>query len=459
VEWKPKAYQREALDWLIQKLILSPESGAALLLDPGLGKTSITLAFFQTLKAMGLAKKMLIVAPLRVCHSVWPGELEKWDQFRGLKAVFVNKPYKLESPADIYLVNPESLHKVTQWIADKRKNPFEMLVVDESSRFKSWGAVCSKLLRSIIKTFRYRLALTGTPAPNSLEDLFSQIYLVDLGKSLGQTITPFREKYFYRGGYGGYEWLPLDTSQAQIEARIAPVCLRLAAKDHLDLPELVVSDIWVDLPKDTRKIYAQLEKELFAELTSNLQIVALNAGAKYQKCKQIANGGFYHEGKAVHLHSEKIEALEELVGELQGKPLLVAFQYKHDLERIQKVWPRIPFIDGTVSGKTSALTIDAWNAGLIQILAVQPQALSHGVNMQSGPGRDIAWLGLSDSLETWIQFNARIYRQGVTGQVRIHRILAAKTVDLVGLDNLEQKDETQANLLEALNRYREKLLT
>lgn len=453
MRYQPHNYQYSALAWLIQRSIFE-QQGAAMFLDPGLGKTSITLAWLRLLKLLGLSQKTLIVAPLRVVHSVWPGETAKWDQFNELRCVIIDKPSKLDQDADIYLINPESIGRVVDHIKLTRHCPFRTLVIDESSRFKNWGAKCTKLLKSIVKLFRYRLILTGTPSPNSLEDLFSQVFIADLGKSLGTAITHYREKYFYRGGYGGYQWIPYDTSLVEVERLISSCCLRLSAKDHLDLPELLINDIWVDLPDNIRKVYRKLEREMFFELDKT-SVVAMSAGSKYLLCKQLAGGGIYDADKEpLHVHSAKIDALKDLVSELQGKPVLVAFQFRHDLMRIEKAFGPVPHIDGSVSGSKTNQLIQDWNAGHLPLLAVQPMALSHGINMQAGPGRDIAWLGLSDSLETWLQLNARIYRQGVAGQVRIHRILAKRTVDVACRDRIERKDLNQNSLLDALNRYR-----
>lgn len=448
-----------ALQWLIQRTLLDGEAGGAYFLDPGLGKTSTTLAWLRLLKLLGISQKTLVVAPLRVCYSVWPQECRKWSQFAGLKTSIVHgsatkRMAAISTDADIYLINPEGLVWLEQYY-NKRELPFETLVVDESSKFKSWSANRTKALRKLLPRFDYRLILTGTPSPNSLEDLFAQVFIVDLGQSLGSGISKFRNRYFYRGGYGGYKYQPNQGAQAAIEQKISHLCLRLAAEDHLDLPELLVNDVWVDLPNKVQKEYKRLEREMFLELENDKELIASNAGAKYNACKQMAGGGVYDEDKqAVHIHSAKIDAVVDIVDELQGKPVLIAFQYRHDLERLRRAFPKIHNIDGSTSGKETELLVEKWNRGELSHLAVQPQALSHGINMQAGPGRDIIWLGLTDNLETYLQLNARIHRQGVTGGVRVHRILARRTVDEAVKDRIELKDRGQQALLESLNRYR-----
>lgn len=463
VPFKPHAYQMHALEWLIERLIVNPSEGAeggALFLDPGLGKTSITLSLIRLMKQLGICRKFLVVAPLRVIYSVWPAEGQKWEQFKDLTFSLVHgsqtqRILALEKQADVYLINPEGIPWLEQFFA-KKPLPFKMLVVDESSKFKSWSSKRTKSLRKMVKDFKYRVILTGTPSPNTVEDLFAQIFIVDQGESLGKSITQFRERYFYRGGYGGYTWTPSEGAQNVIEKQIQPVCLRLAAKDHLDLPDLVINDIWVDLPTAIQKKYKKLEREMFLLLDSQKELTATNAGAKYLLCKQLANGGIYDEQKEmIHVHGAKLEVVEDLVEELQGKPVLIAFQFRHDLTRLQKVFPGIPSIDGSTKPKDADRLIGQWNAGALQMLAVQPQSLSHGINMQAGPGRDIVWLGLTDSLEAYLQLNARIHRQGVEGMVRVHRINAANTVDVAIVDRLDSKERSQTALLDALGRYRD----
>ncbi len=456
MKYNPHDYQQFALDWML-KLAFANQAGVGLLLDPGLGKTAITLAWIRVMKALGLIDKVLIIAPLRVVYSVWPAEVSKWDEFSNFRVSIVHgspagRKKALQKDADIYLINPEGL----VWLLShlKGKIPFDALVVDESSKFKAWSAKRTKALRKVVPEFTYRIILTGTPSPNSLEDLFAQIYVLDAGEALGTAVSHFRSRYFYRGGYGGYKWIPMETSQSVVEKKIEHLCLRLAAEDHLDLPDKLINDVMVDLPALVRDRYKKLERELFMELDTGKAVAVSNAGVKYLACRQVANGGLYNSGKAEHIHNTKVDVVLDLVDELQGKPALIAFQFRHDLDRLNQIFPKLPVIDGRCPAKRSDELIRQWNAGELRVLAVQPQSLSHGVNMQAGPGRDIIWLGLTDNLETYLQLNARIYRQGVTGQVRIHRILARATVDVPIRQALENKDSNQQALLNALKQYR-----
>ena len=466
MRFSPHQYQTEALEWLIRRTVVETDgdSGAALFLDPGLGKTSITLSWLRLLSEMKLQKAALVVAPLRVIYSVWPQEVQKWDQFQRLQTVLIHgSPTKrlaaLSTPAEIYLINPEGI----SWLLNATKEkelPFDTLIIDESSKFKSWSSARTKALRKMLPRFERRLILTGTPSPNGIEDLFAQVFITDRGSSLGTSITQYRNRYFYRGGYGGYTWTPHQGAEEKIYTKIGDLCLRMSAETYLDLPDLVENDVWIDLPPKAQKQYKQMEKEFFLALEQDHgELTPVNAGARYNACKQLANGGVYdsEDKSLIHqIHSAKIEATREIVDELQGKPVLIAFQYRHDLERLQEAWPALESIDGTTSGTKAERLIQKWNEGDLPLLAVQPQSLSHGINMQSGPGRDVVWIGLNDSLEVYLQLNARLHRQGVTGQVRIHRILARETVDEAVRDRIESKDQNQKALLKALETYREK---
>jgi len=459
MQYRPHDYQQFTLDWML-KSAFNDQAGVGLFLDPGLGKTSITLSWVRTMKALGFIDKVLVIAPLRVIYSVWPAEVQKWDEFRNLRVSIVHgSPAKrkkaLQQEADLYLINPEGV----TWLFNHLNGslPFQALVIDESSKFKAWSAKRTKALRKVIPDFDYRIILTGTPSPNSLEDLFAQIYMLDSGAALGTAISHFRSRYFYRGGYGGYKWIPVATSQAVVEKKIEHLCLRLAAEDHLDLPDKLINDVVVELPVLVRDRYKKLERELFMELDNGEGVAVSNAGVKYLACRQVANGGLYNEGKAEHVHNAKADVVLDLVDELQGKPALIAFQFRHDLDRLNQIFPGLPVIDGRCPSKRSNELIRKWNAGELRVLAVQPQSLSHGVNMQSGPGRDVIWMGLTDNLETYLQLNARIHRQGVTGEVRIHRVLARGTVDMPIRQALESKDFNQQALLDSLKQYRDGL--
>ena len=446
MKFNPHPYQQRGIKFLLA----NPRAG--LFFDPGLGKTATTLAAINGLKRAGFVNKVLVVAPLRVIYSVWPAQVALWQQFSGLSVSIVHgnqsaRTEALRAPADIYLINPEGL----QWLSEQKTPDWQMLVVDESTKFKSASAKCFKALKTLLPQFERRVILTGTPSPNGLEDLWAQIYILDEGERLGKRITHYRERFFYRGGYRNYEWIANRNSQSEIEQRIADIVLRLDAADYLQMPELIVNDIELDLPADVRKAYRLLERELlFAIRDTEKQTTS--AGAKYLLCRQVANGGIYDEHNvAHHVHSAKLEALESIYEELQGKPLLVVYQFNHDLQRL-RAWQRAPAICGETSPADANKIIAAWNAGTLPLLYVQPQAMSHGLNMQ-GAGNDIVWFGLTDNLETYLQTNARIYRQGVKNNVRVHRLICKGTVDTLMRRRIDNKEESQQSLLDSLRDY------
>ena len=446
MKFNPHPYQQRGVKFLLAN------KRAGLFFDPGLGKTATTLAAINGLKRAGMVDKVLIVAPLRVVYSVWPAQVALWQQFRNLRVSIIHgnqsaRREALRAPADIYLVNPEGL----QWLSEQETPDWQMLVVDESTKFKSASAKCFKSLKTMLPQFDRRVILTGTPSPNGLEDLWSQIYLLDEGERLGKRITHYRERFFYRGGFRGYEWVAHRTSQKEIEQRIADIVLRLDASDYLQMPELIVNDVEIDLPGNVLTAYRQLEKELLFAL-EDAEKQTTNAGAKYLLCRQVANGGIYDEDRvAQHIHTAKLDALESIYEELQSKPLLVVYQFNHDLQRL-RAWQRAPAICGETSPAEADKIIRDWNAGTLPLLYVQPQAMSHGLNMQ-GAGNDIVWFGLTDNLETYLQTNARIYRQGVKNNVRVHRLLCKRTVDMLMRKRIDNKEESQKSLLDSLRDY------
>ena len=437
---------------------------SGLFLDPGLGKTSITLLAIQVLKLLGRFDRALVIAPLRVVYQVWPGEVTLWEQFGDLRVSVVHGPLQkrleaLKQEADLYLINPEGVEWLYDlWSSDRTKIPkgLSTLIVDESTRFKTHAAICWRALKALLPIFRRRHILTGTPCANNLEALYTQIYILDEGKRLGKNITAFRSRWFYRGGYENREWLPFPGSKTEIEAAIADLVLRVDGGDFIDLPELLVNDVELSLPAPVLKAYKKLERELFFELDS-IESTAFSASAKYNLCRQVANGGIYTDGElngsAVRssetIHSGKIDALDSIFEELSGKPLLVAYQFKHDLKRLLE-WKKAPAISGGQTPKTTEGILSKWNRGESSLLFAQCQTISHGLNMQAG-GSDLAWFGLPDDLEIYLQTNKRLHRSGSTAkQVRIHRLIARSTVDVLIRKRLDAKDAAQTSFLDSL---------
>lgn len=450
--WKPHGYQKKAVKFALQNAC------AGLFLDPGLGKTSITLAVIKVLKKEKLINKVLIIAPLRVCYLVWTKEIDKWKDFQGITIQLLHgkdKERNLKKDADIYIINPEGL----PWLFknDLRKLGFDMLVIDESSKFKSASTQRFKLLKPMLRYFKRRYILTGTPAPNGMMDLFSQIYILDEGAALGRFITHYRSTYFYPSGFGGYEWKLQENAHQRIQERIKPMILRLEAKDYLDLPALIESPVYVDLPNAARDVYKQMEDEMIAALNKG-DIVAANAAVASMKCRQIANGGVYDElHNAHHIHMEKAEAVKDLVEELQGTPALIAYDYDHDLQRLLKVLGKDTPNISTASPKAAAKIEEAWNAGELPVLLGHPASVGHGLNLQ-GSGNHVIWHSLTWNFEHYDQFNKRVWRQGnKNSHVYVHHIIAENTVDEAVLMALKYKDHTQSSLLNGLKAYMKKI--
>lgn len=450
VAWKPLAHQKKAVTFLLK------QNAAGLFLDPGLGKTSIVLKAIQMVKKAGMPARTLIIAPLRVCYMVWPKEQQKWSDFHDLKIVLLHgkdKQRNLETEADIYVINPEGLPWLMQ---DNRFRTLDadILVVDESSKFKRTSTQRFKLIRPVLPRFARRWILTGSPAPNGLMDLFGQVYILDLGRSLGQFITHFRRCYFVPTGYGGFDWKLQAGAQRRIEAQIKPLVLRMEAEDYIALPAEIVDDIFIELPGGARETYQQMEKDFITAIKTG-KVMASNAAVASGKCCQIANGGIYDEmGNATDLHEAKVDAVEEIVEELQGVPCLVGYEFGHDLKRLLKRFgPKTPYLGGGVSPKR-ALEIEAeWNAGNIPVLFGQPASMGHGLNFQES-GNHIIWHSLPWNFELYDQFIRRIRRQGSKhAKVFNHRLIAADTIDEAKIISLGSKHGTQKSLMDALKGY------
>lgn len=463
--WAPRKYQKQATQWLVNR----PE--AALFLDPGLGKTSVTLSAFQALQRAGVAKRALVVAPLRVCYLVWTheagGELGKWENFQGLTVTLLHgakKGERLQADTDLYVINFEGLPWLCQEgrLTKLVKRGVELLVVDELSKFKHPRTDRFKALKPHLGRFKRRWGLTGSPASNGLLDLFGQVYVLDQGRRLGRYITHFRHQYFVPTGFKGYNWQPQENAEDRIYAQLADLALPMRAVDHLDLPKLVEQDLWVNLPKKAKQTYDRLEQDLIAQLAEGT-VTAANAAVASGKCRQVASGGVYLDEEGLpsperlvkHLHDAKTQAVQELVGELQGFPLLVAYEFHHDLERLRKALGKdAPAIGGRVSMKETTRLVKAWNNGELPVLLAHPAAMGHGLNLQAS-GHHICWYSLTWDLELYDQLVRRIWRQGQKAKrVTVHRILARDTLDEVVAAALKGKRRTQGALFKALQELR-----
>jgi YD repeat-containing protein len=472
--WLPSAYMRKAVKFLLE------HAAAALFLDPGLRKTSITLAALSFLLKKGLISKVLIVAPLRVCYSVWPEERDKWKDFNHLKMVVLHgkdKDQLLKSDADIFVINPEGL----DWLLDVQKERlpsgkikvfvdlkrwkklgFDTLVIDELSKFKHTTSSRFKSMKLVIHTFGRRWGLTGSPVSNGLLNLFGQCFMLDQGRTLGPYISHYRAKYFVPA-YDGFNWTLREGADEEIYERVRPLALRMAAEDYIDMPKLIENNIKVQLPTDVMKVYLELENDLFSKIEKNTVRAATSAAAS-MKCRQVANGGIYldqevralvklpkSEREWLDLHYLKTDAVEELVEELQGSPLLVAYDFNHDLARLQERFGKdVPNIGSGVSPKKSKVIEDAWNRGELPLLLAHPQSAGHGLNLQES-GFHVAWHSMTYDWDLYDQLIRRLRRSGQKSKrIYVHNIMASGTVDEDILMSLKSKDRGQQAFFNAL---------
>lgn len=449
MNFQPHPYQSVA----IKQILAHTHYG--LLLDMGLGKTVSTLMAIESLIYDRLeVKKVLLIAPKKVAESTWSQEASKWVQTRNLRISQVlgsakDREQALQADADIYVMNRENVI----WLCDKYKGkplPFDMLVIDESSSFKNPQAKRFKALKR--HTFDRVVLLTGTPAPNTLMDLWPQIYLLDKGERLGRTITEYRRRYFRpdkTNGHMVFSYALNPGADSQIYGRITDICMSLKAKDYLTLPDRIDNVIEVVMSDSEKEKYKTMEKEHVLGLGQENEISALNAASVANKLLQMANGYVYDdEGNLVHIHDQKIDRLKELVDVNEGKPMLVFYNYKHDLAAIKEAFPKATEL-------TDDNDVADWNEGKIQMLLAHPASAGYGLNLQAG-GHIIVWYGLTWSLEQYQQANARLHRQGQTEPVIVHHLVTKGTMDEQVMRSLSRKEESQDALLEAI-KYRRDL--
>jgi len=452
--WQPHEYQKKAVRFLVDN------GSGQLWLDPGLGKTSITLQAIKTLQAFGSIRKTLIIAPLRPAYAVWPIEIKKWDNFSRLTISVLHGPNKdkyLDDKSDIHVINFEGLQWLAKTLAGK-PFPYDMLVVDEISYLRNTRTERFKSLTPFLDKFKRRFGLTGSPAPNSLMDIFGPQLVIDRGATFGRFITHFRTNYFYQTGYGGYTWALKSGSDTKIYDALADKVLRMKAEDYLDMPDLLLNKVYVELPKAAKKLYKELEDKLLVEIEDG-QVTASTAAVAVGKCQQMANGAIYIDGsnKEVKvIHDEKLDAVDELVQGLNGKPCLIGYHYNHDLQRLQKMFPDAPFLGSGVTGSKMNDIIDKWNQGLIPVMLAHPQSAGHGLNLQ-GAGHAVIWFSNTWSLEIYEQFVRRLWRQGQKNNIVIHQIIAKDTIDEAIVKAISSKDKTQQALMDAVRDYSKKV--
>lgn len=444
MKFEAKYYQQYCID----KIIEQPELG--LLLDMGMGKTAITLTAVERLVYDYFSvRKVLVIAPLKPAIETWPTEVEKWDHLKHITTSLVlgdkeSRLKALEKDAELYIVNRENV----QWLVNhyKKKWPFDMVVIDELSSFKSSKAQRFKALKKVRPYIKRIVGLTGTPSPNGLLDLWPQMYLLDSGKALGKTITNYREKWFVpdkRNATTIFSWKPKKGAEEEIYQKLEPLCISMKTADYLQLPERLDVRHEIETSKATMDLYKKLERDMILPYEDG-DIDAGSAAILVNKLLQVAGGAAYDEnGNARLLHNEKLDALDALLGEANGQPVLLFYSYKHERDRIIERHPE------AVDVKEDA-AVKEWNAGNIPLLLAHPASAGHGLNLQFG-GHIVIWYGLPCSLELYQQANKRVHRMGQKETVLIHHLLMKNTADMWVLDQvLTEKDKRQNALLEAL---------
>lgn len=434
-------YQRKGIEFILKN------RRCGLFLSMGLGKTTTTLTAVSDLRDGFAVSKTLVIAPLRVANSVWLQETRIWDHLKHLEVSICtgserNRISALSREADIYVINRENVAWLVQTYGNKW--PFDCVVIDEASSFKSSSSQRFKALKKVLPYTEYMILLTGTPSPNGLLDIWSQIYLIDFGERLGRTMTAYKQRFF-ESDYMGYKFFPREGAAEKIHDLIKPIAMSMKAEDYLELPDRIDLVEKVELPPATLKEYREFEKHLLAELPEGEEIEAVSAAVLANKLLQWCNGALYTDDKGnwAEVHKVKVEALADLIEQNEGENILVAYNYKTDLERLQKAFPQGRALD------KNPQTVIEWNNGEIPLLFAHPASAGHGLNLQRG-GSMIVWFGLNWSLELYQQFNARLHRQGQDKPVRIIHIVAEGCIDERVMAVLADKDAQQSKLLNAL---------
>lgn len=480
-KWVPRHYMKKGVKWLLE------HSCAGLLFKPGLGKTAVTLAAISYLLKRGIISKVLIIAPKRVCQTVWPEEVKKWKDFCHLRVEVLHgkdRHEALNREADIYCINPEGLMWLLQAevnvspITNKKSatlSPtkfkrlgFDTLVIDELSKFKHLDSLRSKMVKQILGLFGRRWGLTGSPAANGLMDLFGETYMLDMGASLGPYVTHFRREYFEV--VGPYEFVPKLDAEERIYEKLSKLMLHVP-ETEIDLPRLVENDILIDLDDESQRVYDQMEAAYLTAI-ENRVITAANAAAASGKCRQVCSGGIYLDPEVItdlklvngmklkpakkewmNLHNLKVEALEDLVSEMQHRPLLVAYDFKHDLDRLRKTFKpskRVVYVCDYPDREFPNIA-RAWNQGSIEVMFAHPQSVGHGLNLQESQG-DVCWHTMTWDQDVTDQFNRRVRRQGNKAKTTtVHRIIARGTIEeILMVPAIAAKDFNQNKLFNAL---------
>ena len=443
MNYQPHEYQQYATDFIIKN------PTAAVFLEMGLGKSVIALtAILELCLERFEISRVLVIAPLRVARDTWPAEIQKWDHLKDLTySVAVGTANErraaLRQKTFVHIINRENV----QWLIEDSGIPwqYDMVVIDELSSFKSHQSKRFKSLMKVRPGVRRMVGLTGTPSSNGLMDLWSEFRVLDMGKRLGRFITHYREQFFEPDRHNGmqvFSYRPRAGAEREIYRRIGDITISMRSADYLKMPECVMNTVPVKLDSTEYEVYEEMESKMVTEL-DGVEIDAVNAAALTGKLCQLANGAIYTpDGNTVFFHERKLDALEDLIEGANGKPVLVAYWYKHDLARIQERFK--------VRELKSSKDITDWNAGKIPVAVIHPASAGHGLNLQAG-GSTLIWFGLTWSLELYQQTNARLWRQGQQAEtIVIHHIITRGTVDEDVMQSLSEKDRSQAALMRAV---------
>lgn len=446
--YRPHDYQKFAINFILEHPI------AAIFLDMGMGKSSITLtAIMELMYDRFEVSKVLIVAPLRVCKYTWPQEIVKWEHLSGLKfslatGTAAERKMALKADADIYIINRENI----PWLIDESGIPFDydMVVIDELSSFKNHQSKRFKAFMKVRPWVKRIVGLTGTPSSNGLMDLYAEFKMLDMGERLGRFISQYRNAYFRPGRTNGmivYNYVPLPGADKQIYEKISDITISMKGTDYLEMPELVNSRYEVYMDEHEAELYDGMEKELVLALPDG-EITAANAAVLSGKLLQMSNGAIYSDDERVYsIHDRKLDALEDIIEAANGRSVLIAYWFKHDLDRIEK---RLSDKKIDFEKLDSDGSIARWNKGEIPVALIHPASAGHGLNLQDG-GNFLVWFGLTWSLELYQQTVARLWRQGQqSGTVVVQHIITARTIDEDVMDALEHKEVTQSRLIAAV---------
>jgi len=438
----------------------------------GGGKSIITLTHLVKLLDQFKVYGVLVVAPLRVAQTVWEKEAQKWEHTKHLtfSSIMGNKDERatgLVKKADVYLTNFDNLVWLQseiefRYLRKGNRPPFNMLVIDELSKMKNTrtrqGAQRGKALLKLLPYLPYRTGLTGTPASNGILDLFGQVLCIDGGERLGTSFSAFRSTYFYQTDFQGYRWSPFERAKEQISEKIGGITIDLKAEDYLDMPDKIINDIYVELPPKVRKMYDSIEKEMLVELESGDTVEVFNEASMINRTLQIANGAIYTnpgEPEWETIHDAKLEALEDIVEESAGQPVLVVYQFQHDAHKIQKKFKDSMWLSAKTKGDEFNKALDDWDSGSLTMILGHPLSMGHGIDRLQGKGHIVVWYGLNWSLDLYDQTNARLWRQGQEQPVVIHRILTKDTTDDAVKIALRSKELDEVSIREAISKYRE----